>query len=373
MNIVDICYLRCRLAKESRHSTRHNPEQRKNSTMKTQRIVTVNPIKAKFEGDFRYSNTWADWLDDWEEADTPRKWNNLLFSGYDVGFERRRANEEPKYTPADRTKFYLSCADTSNSLGIPGESEGRVHAVRHEGKLVMLSHFRMRQHLAEKAMKMLCLYDFKSWADIPSMLYNWDESDQQAEYFTSADLLPTLMHFFGDASEGKFRHYNFRCVDKWTKLSHTDEITLKFVLKLIDTIFNWDEQLLRRGFYSRNEAEIQIFEEKISQTKVRFDIAKAWATEMLVCMGELDRLKEREKLEDIVLSTLRKIESRICVKTPNGERVVRGHQEALEIGSRTAWFLEQYFTTRGLNFDGTPIGKKKPARRVKRRRVAQRS
>jgi hypothetical protein len=360
----------CKLTIESRHSTRHNPEKRKNSTMKTQNdMLAFNPIVQKFMGDFRFPNTWADWLEDWEKANTPRDWDKLIFCGYDYEFGRRRANEEPMYTPADRTKFYLACADTSNSSDIPW-SESRVHAVRHEGKLVMLSHYRRMQSLCEKATKMLCLYEFKPWLDKGRLELR--ERDPHAEYFTSDDLLPTLMHFFGKSDGEKFRYCNFYCPDSFD-LSHVHELLYKFVLKLIETILNWSEDRLRLSFYSTNTLEIQKFENHLTKTKARFYVAKIWAIEMLASMHKIDLLKEIDTLDLVVLETLQTIELRTLIKTGKGSgtRFVKNHNEACLAGSDVAWFLNRYLTERELDFDGAPIRKKKTTRRIKCRKVGR--
>ena len=334
--------------------------------MKTyERIRVVNPIITKLSDRFGIMRTWSQFLKNWEKASEPWELEGLLHKGYDLTFET--AYRELEYNAIDRTVFYLSCADGWQypfELHIQGEdAHTRIHRVRHEKGVVDLTSSEMKEVLVQKAMKMLCQYEFKPWAD---NYPKWRDPDIHMTYFTSADLLPSLMHFFSDVGDdNRFTYYNMQVPQGYPDMSHIHRQIYEFVMRLIKTILIWSESDFRwkKGSYSRDEAEALRKEGLVASEVKRFNIAKAWAVEMLASMGDLDLLLKMETLDDVIISTLKKIELECYMKGRGEKRRVKNHKEALQAGSRCAWFLERYFTTHGLNFDGTPIEKSKPSRR----------
>lgn len=333
--------------------------------MKTQRIKVVNPLVVKFSGRFGVLCCWSQFVEKWESAETPQEWESLLHQGYNLSFEQLR-HGETKFSPVDRTIFYLSCADDDN-LYIEGEDHlHRYHPVSQDGKVVELTNYQMKVRLVEKAMSMICQNEFKPWV---AKCFDWYQPDFHMKYFTSADLLPTLMYFFGgiDGERG-FAHRNFRVPQSWWKHSHVNEQTFEFVMKLITIILSWSKGAFRRNnswYCAGDEAKELEYEKFVAENVARLDVAKAWATEMLVNMNKIDVLEGFERIDDIVLSTLRKIELRTVVKTGDKERFVKNHEEACAMNSDAAWFLDRYLRTHPKE-----VPEKRPKKKIQHRRRA---
>lgn len=308
--------------------------------MKTySRITVVNPIVAKFSGRFGALCCWSQFVEKWELAKTPQEWESLLHQGYNLSFEQLRYGET-KFTPVDRTIFYLSCADDEN-LHIEGEDQfHRYHPVSQDGKVVELTNYQMKVRLVEKAMTMICQNEFKPWIE---KQFDWYHPDPHMEYFTSPDLLPVLMHFFGDKNHPRgFVHCNVHAPHKWG-MTHTQEQTFEFVMKLIEVILLWNVNCVTQHFYSNDESKISEHKKFVDKTIARFSVAKAWAVQMLASLGELDLLWKLRSLEPVVVRTLQLVELYSTVGEGKDKRLVRNHQEALKTGSKVAWFLHKYY------------------------------
>jgi len=332
----------------------------------------VNPLLVKLSGEFGAKRNWSQFLANWEKANEPWEWECLLHKGHEVSFEKL-GYHEVEYEPVDRTLFYLSCADgwlRPHELPIKKENSAvRVHSARHEKGVALLSNYQLTVMLLEKAMKMLCQYELKPWEN---SYPDWNYPDYHMKYFTSADLLPALMHFFGDVSDdGKFSYYNFKTSGEFGKGSHISEQIYGFVMRLIKTILCWSEQSFRfkHHFRSRDETEILKNEEFIASQVERFNIAKAWATEMLASMHDLTLFRKMDALDSVTISTLQKIELRIVNKKVKTERLVKNHEEALECDSEVAWFLDRYFKTHPQEVSTKP---RKTIRRRRKSRVVSR-
>ncbi len=308
----------------------------------------MNPLIVKLSSQFGALVAWSQFLERWEKASEVWQWECLLHKGYDLSFERM-CHRDPNYSSVDRTIFYLSCADgwlSTHELYIDGEDHHtRIHPVRREQEVVSLTNAGMKQFLVQKAMKMICQYEFRPFVE-KSKYPSWDEPNPYMVYYTSADLLPAIMHFFGEInSEGEFKRYNFRMPDSWADLSHVEHSVFQFVLKLIEIIINWDRQTFCRKntTYSRDDRAIFENEKFVAETIVRFDVAKSWAIEMLVSLGQLQKVKKWVNFDEITITTLQKIEARTKIDKGRGERFVKNHQEALAVDSPVAWLLEELY------------------------------
>lgn len=270
---------------------------------------------------------WNEWLVRWQLAWDRQDFEtleSLLHNGFggNVSFNQSGYYEK-KYDHIDRLIAYFTLAEGWADyylLKSPTEEEGwHRFGYDQNGNQASKSTSDLRKQLAHKAFDMLCQNFFKEekYRHEESEIYFW-------RMVFSERLLPIIQNFFrtekasiGDRIEIRNLH-----PPRFENRSHNEQLAVDFLLKIAELIWK---------------------QEKLS----RLDEAKPWLVEILVQLDKLDVLRQwMFKLDQPCLDKLREIAMRSKLRKYDHhveeDRLVATFDEARYVGSKAAWFLEEY-------------------------------
>jgi hypothetical protein len=284
---------------------------------------------------------WHEWLARWEDAKDFQWMESLLHVGFTIPLEKR-AYGEKEYDEVDRNRFYLSIADgwaDARLLELPTDGDKRyLIGYNPSWNRIEKTLPEIRQQLAQKAFKMLCLNFFKV-----GLTAGGDHGDEFNQIWqrsiVSERLFPSIQHFFRVVNNGS----SIPNLSSWRKEElHAQEEAVAFLVKLAKFMWGWREPTACH-YDSDKEQAMQRF----ASMRARIDVAKPWMIEVLVSLKYFEVVRARIlQLDQACLAKLREIalrnELRRYIHPVAKDRLVATVDEACFAGSEAAWLIKEH-------------------------------